>query len=224
MERNIRVMIADDFELLLEDMIETVNAQVDMEVVASASSGKEIIEKAEQTIFDIILMDIEMESVDAGIRATEIILEKNKDAKIIFLTAHETENMVLTAMETGAVDYIVKGSLDKEIIHHIRSAYNGNPILEGRAQATIMKEYKRLQTSEKGLLFFINNITSLTNAEKEIIALLLQKMKIREIAEVRGVEIVTVKTQITGLLQKLGVSRTKIVIKKIKELNLSHLF
>lgn len=224
MTGSIKVMIADDFQLLLEDMTEIVNGQADMEVVASANNGKEIIEYSEQIDYDIILMDIEMENRISGIIATEIILGKNKEAKIIFLTAHETEDMVLTAMGTGAVDYIVKGSPEEDIIHHIRSAYNGKPIMEGKVQAIIMKEYKRLQMSEKGLLFFINNISNLTNAEKEIIRLLLKKMKIREIAQKRGVEMVTVKTQITGLLQKLGVSRTKEVIKKITELNLTHLF
>lgn len=224
MKSLIKVMIADDFQLLLEDMIEIVNHQPDMEVVASANSGKEIIAQAEREVYDIILMDIEMESTISGIIATEIILKKNQDAKIIFLTAHETKDMILTAMGTGAVDYIVKGSPEEEIIHHIRSAYNGKPIMEGKVQAIIMQEYKRLQISEKGLLFFINNISNLTNAEKEIIRLLLQKMKIREIAQIRGVEMVTVKTQITGLLQKLGVSRTKEVVKKITDLNLTHLF
>lgn len=224
MKSLIKVMIADDFQLLLEDMIEIVNHQPDMEVVASANSGKEIIAQAERTDFDIILMDIEMESTISGIIATEIILKKNKDAKIIFLTAHERKDMVLTAMGTGAVDYIVKGSPEDEIIHHIRSAYNGLPIMEGKVQAIIMQEYKRLQMSEKSLLFFINNISNLTNAEKEIIRLLLQKKKIREIAQIRGVEMVTVKTQITGLLQKLGISRTKEVVRKITDLNLTHLF
>lgn len=224
MREPIKVMIAEDFQILLEDMIEIVNAQGDMEVVASANSGKEIVLLSGQTEFDIILMDIEMESTISGIIATEAILRKKKDAKIIFLTAHETEEMVLSAMSTGAIDYIIKGSPEEDIIHHIRRAYSNQPIMEGKVQAIIMQEYKRLQMSEKGLLFFINNISQLTNAEREIIRLLLQKKKVREIAQIRSVEVVTVKTQITGLLQKLGVSRSKEVVKKIMDLNLSHLF
>lgn len=220
----IRIIIADDFKLLREDMTEIINAQPDMIVVAIAQDGKEIVKCAEENDYDIILMDIEMESTYSGIIATEIIKNRNKDAKIIFLTAHETDQMILSAMGTGAIDYIVKGSPEEQIIHHIRSAYNGNPIMAGKVQKIIMKEYKRLQMSEKSLLFFINNISELTPTEKEIIGLLLKKMKVREIAEERGVEVVTIKTQITKLLQKLGAKRTKEIVKQIIDLNLTHLF
>lgn len=80
-----------------------------MEVVGLAASGREVCQMAETTDFDIILMDIEMESLKAGIEATEQILSVKPDAKVIFLTAHETEDMVLTSMGAGAVDYLVKG-------------------------------------------------------------------------------------------------------------------
>lgn len=224
MNERIRIMIADDFKLLLEDMTEIVNRQSDMVVVATASSGKEIIQLAEEKDYDIILMDIEMENTSAGIDATRIIREKNQDARIIFLTAHGTRDVILSAMGTGAIDYIVKGIEEEEILHHIRSVHIGKSLMERKIQEVIMGEYKRLQQSEKGLLFFIKNISNLTIAEREIIQLLLKKMKVKEIAVERGVEIVTIKTQINGLLKKFGVSRTKTIVKKIKELNISHLF
>lgn len=217
-------MIADDFQLLLEDMTELINNQEDMKVVHTATSGKEIVALAEKQAHDIILMDIEMEDMTAGIAATEKIREKNKDEKIIFLTAHETRDIILTAMGAGAVDYIVKGTADDEILNHIRHAYNGHSLMEGKIQALVMQEYKRLQQSERSLLFFINNISDLTHTEKELIRYLLKGMKVKEIAKERMVEVVTVKSQINKLLKKLGVSRTKEIVKMINDLNLSHLF
>lgn len=80
----IRIMIADDFPLLLEDMCELIDRQEDMEVVGTANSGKKIIELARETEFDIILMDIEMESVNAGITATEQLREQLGDINVIF--------------------------------------------------------------------------------------------------------------------------------------------
>ncbi len=100
-------MIADDFELLREDMRELIDRQEDMEVVGTAGSGKGIVELAADTEFDIILMDIEMENPNAGITATEQIREMLGNANIIFLTVHDTNEMILTAMGAGAVDYLV---------------------------------------------------------------------------------------------------------------------
>ena len=220
----IKIMIADDFQVLLEDLTELINGEPDMEVVGTANSGAEITEKAACTDYDLILMDIEMEDATAGIRATDVIRSQKADAKIIFLTAHETKDVILTAMGTGAVDYIVKGMPDEDILLHIRHAHMGRSLMERNVHDLMMQEYKRLQQSEKSLLFFIHNISNLTKVEKEVIRYLLQDMKVKEIANRRDVEIVTVKSQINSLLKKLGVSRTKEITTIINDLNLNHLF
>ena len=223
-EEKIRIMIADDFPLLLEDMCELIDKQSDMEVVGTANSGKRIVELAKETEFDIILMDIEMENLNAGITATEEIREQLGNASIIFLTVHDTNEMILTAMDAGAVDYIVKGCGEEEILNHIRNAYAGNPIMERKVHDVVMQEYVRLQKSEKSLLFFINNLSQLTATERALIKKLLEGKTVKEIAKERCVETVTVKTQIKGLLRKFGCNRTKEVIKIISDLNITHLF
>ena len=103
----IRILVAEDFDLLREDLCDTINQQTDMNVVGCASTGREMETLARQIPADLILMDIEMETTTAGIRATEHILECNPELKVIFLTAHETDNMILTSMGAGAGDYIV---------------------------------------------------------------------------------------------------------------------
>ncbi|MEG0754505.1 MAG: response regulator transcription factor, partial [Angelakisella sp.] len=114
----IRVLIAEDFDLLREDLTETLAAQPDITVVGSASSGAAIVELAKTTPCDIVLMDIEMERLNAGILAAEEIRDFAPNIKVIFLTAHETKQMILTAMGTGAVDYVVKGCPDEELLQH----------------------------------------------------------------------------------------------------------
>lgn len=224
MADKIKLMIADDFPLLREDMCELISKQPDMEVIAAAENGRGIVELAKKYPCDIILMDIEMENMNAGIIAAEQILDETEGIGIIFLTAHETNEMILTAMGAGAVDYIVKGCSSEEILKHIRSAYEGNPIMMRHVHQTVMQEYARLQRSEKSLLFFINNISKLTAAERELVKLLLQGKKVNRIAEERCVATVTIKTQIKGLLRKFGCSRTKEIVEIINDLNISHLF
>lgn len=224
MREKIKIMVAEDFELLREDLCDLINAQKDMEVVGDAATGDEIVKLASEKDCDIILMDIEMENTTAGIAAAELIHEHRPQQKIIFLTAHETDNMIFTAMGTGAVDYIVKGRSEEDLLYHIRRAHEGNPVMETKIQAKIMQEYSRLQQSERSLLFFINSVAQLTRAERELVQLLLQDKKVNEIATIRCVEPITVKTQIKGLLRKFGCSRSKEIVKMIHKLNLTHLF
>ena len=174
--------------------------------------------------YDLILMDIEMETMNAGIVATETIRDQNPEAEVIFLTAHETKEMIVTAMGAGAQDYLVKGCEDEEILYHIRCALMGNPVMSNKIHETVMQEYARLQKSERSLLFFINNISKLTSTEREMIRFLLQGYKVHEIAEARCVEVSTIKTQIKGLLRKFGCSRTKEIVQIIRDLNIEHLF
>lgn len=220
----IKVAIVEDFELIREDLKELIDSQEDMQVVWAAETGVQAVELAEKEATDIILMDIEMETINAGILAAEKIRDKNSEQKIIFMTAHETNEMIITAMGTEAVDYLVKGEDSEEILSHIRNAFAGRATMNSRIQETIMREYSRLQRSERSLLFFIHNVSQLTAAERELVKLLLEGMKVKEIAQVRCVEMITVKTQIKSLLRKFGCSRTKEIVSMIRDLNLSHLF
>ncbi len=224
MDKKIRILIADDFELLREDMIELINRQQDMEIVGSASSGREIVELAKKEDFDLILMDIEMEQMNAGILAAEKIKQENPDGEIIFLTAHETKEMIVTAMGVGAADYIVKGCSEEEVLHHIRCVVEGHPMMESKVHEAVMQEYARLRKSEHSLLFFITNLSQLTATERQMIKLLLQGYKTSEIAQIRCVENSTIKTQIKGLLRKFGCNRTKEIVQMIRDLNIEHLF
>ncbi len=219
----IQVAVVEDFDLIREDLCELIGRQGDMEVAWQVSSGQAAVEHARKEQADIILMDIEMETVNAGIVATEQIRERNPEQKVVFLTVHETNSVIIAAMGTGAVDYVVKGCSEEELLNHIRNAYAGKPVMEARIQETVMREYSRLQRSEKSLMFFINNVSQLTTAERELVKLLLEGKKVREIAQIRCVEMITVKTQIKGLLRKFGCARTKEIVVMIQELNISHL-
>lgn len=224
MERKMKIIIVDDFPLLVEDMAEYIQSQPDMEVVRTANSGEELLSFYKDTDYDLILLDIEMETVNAGLMAAETIRDHHKEAKIIFLTAHETQQFILTAMALGAVDYIVKGTDYEDIGLHIRKAFAGHPILESKVQDVIMLEYKRLKRTEKSLMNFIHTVSLLTPAERELIKLLLRHYTVSEIAKERSVEMVTVKTQVKSLLRKFEVSRSKEIVKIINELNIGYLF
>ncbi len=222
--RKIQVMVAEDIPLLLEDFCDTVSRAGDMEIAGAALTGQEITRLAQERDCDVILMDIEMETMQAGILAAEAIHRRKPEVKIIFLTAHETEDIILSAMASGAVDYVVKGCEEELLLEHIRKAYADEPALERHVQQIVMREYSRLHQSERSLIFFISNVARLTPAERELVRLLLQGLKVQEIAQARCVEVVTVKTQIKGLLNKFGCTRTKEIVALIRQMGLEHLF
>ena len=217
--RKIQVMVAEDIPLLLEDFCDTVSRAGDMEIAGAALTGQEITRLAQERDCDVILMDIEMETMQAGILAAEAIHQRKPEVKIIFLTAHETEDIILSAMASGAVDYVVKGCEEEVLLEHIRKAYADEPALERHVQQIVMREYSRLHQSERSLI----NVARLTPAERELVRLLLQGLKVQEIAQARCVEVVTVKTQIKGLLNKFGCTRTKEIVALIRQMGLEHL-
>src|SRR5699024_5207881 len=102
-----------------------------------------------------ILMDIEMEHTTAGIEATRKIRDCQDNAKIIFLTAHATDDIIIQAMATGAIDYIVKGMPEEELLQHIRSAYKGKSLMANDVKEIVMREYSRLKATEENLIEFI---------------------------------------------------------------------
>ena len=215
-------MIADDFDILREDLKENLES-LGYCVSKCVSSALDAVNEYDESI-DIVLMDIEMEESDSGIKAAEAILDKYKDAKIIYLTSHDSDEMIMTAFATGAEDFIVKGVSAQEIKEHIDAVYNNKPQLDDRVRNIVMCEYKRLRQSEQNLLYFIKHISSLTPTEKDLIHCFLLNMKVREIASQRNVELSTVKSQIRTLLQKFGCSRSKEIVVIIKGLGLEHLF
>ncbi len=224
MDSKIKVLIAEDFPIIRANFIRLINQCDDMEVVGAAASGKEIVELARSVPADILLMDMEMEKIDSGIEAAKQIYKEHIDVDIIFLTVHETDDLIFSALSCGAVDYIIKTEPDEVILEHIRNAYNGTPSLIPQIQNRVYAEFSRLKRSEQSLLYFVNNITSLTPAERDLIHLLLEDKKVSEIAQIRSVEVVTVKTQIQGILRKFQCRRTKDIVNSLRELGLDKLF
>lgn len=221
---SIRIIVAEDNDVLREDLCQELNGQPDFTVVATAASGAGAVEAALATEFDVILLDIEMETIQAGIDAASRIHPQKPDAKIIYLTAHDNDDMILTAMATGAVDYFVKGSQDEWLFEHIRMAYAGNPTMSEHTQRVMLREYSRLRRNETSLLYFVNTLSLLTPTERELVRYLLQGLNARQISEVRVVGQDTVKTQIHSIREKFGCSRTKEIVLRIRELGLEYLF
>lgn len=222
--KKIRVLIAEDIEVLRNNLKEMLEADIEIEVVAQASSGREAVALALQHKPEIILMDIEMEDATAGISAANRIFASNPAIKIIFLTMHEDDFTIINAMATGAVDYIIKTADCKNAIEHIKKAHKDAIEMDRVIQKVLHGEFVKLSKSRNDQLDFIRKVMQVTTCEKEIIRLLLKNKKTSEIAAARFVEPVTIKKQIGMILKKFEVRRSKEIVHTIRELEMESLF
>lgn len=216
----IKVLIAEDMEPIRKRYVKILNSAGDMEVCADVGSGEEAVKQQSLQNADVILMDIEMETADAGIRAAQKIFQKDRHVKIIILTVYEEDELIFTAFQMGVCDYILKNAQPEEIMQSIRDAYENRSPLRPEIASKILGEFKRVRSCENSFLLAVNIVTSLTSTELEILDLLIQHKTRAEICEIRHVEMSTIKSQIHEILKKFDLVSTGEVVSLIDRMGL----
>jgi DNA-binding NarL/FixJ family response regulator len=120
----ITVLLADDHAVLRDGLRFLLEAQGDIQIVATASNGQEAVEQASLNCPDVILMDISMPVMN-GIEATKKIIELCKETKVAILSMHHTAEYRQRALEAGAAGYLMKDSAGKELITAVRALHQG---------------------------------------------------------------------------------------------------
>lgn len=197
-----RILLADDHEMVRIGVSAYLQAQEDMEVIGEAVNGEEAVSLALELRPDIILMDMVMPVMN-GAEATAKILEQWPQAKIMIVTSFLDDDKVYPALKAGAVSYILKTSKASRIADSIRETMNGTPVLEPEVMSKMMKQFRHDRVLHE----------ELTDREMEILLLLAKGYTNQEIAEELFIALKTVKTHVSNLLAKLEVhDRTQAVI------------
>lgn len=222
MSEKIKVVVAEDMEPIRRLYCRMIDESEDMEIVGSAGSGAEAVDIIRQRHPDVVLLDIEMETRDAGLRAAEVILEEEKDPpKIIILTVYEEDEMILTAFRLGVSNYLMKNAPKEEVLQGIRDAYCGMPKLSSAISQTIVGDYKKTRNYETSLLFAVQMITELSVSEIELLKLFYEGKTRREICRLRHVEMSTVKSQVHSILKKFEKNSIEEVVDSIRRENIA---
>ncbi|ADU31354.1 response regulator transcription factor [Evansella cellulosilytica] len=204
----IKVLFADDHEMVRIGVSSYLSAQKDIDVVAEANDGDEAVDLALQLKPDIILMDLVMKRMD-GIEATKNIIEKWPEAKIIIVTSFLDDEKVYPALEAGATSYMLKTSKAKDIADAIRATYGGQSILEPEVTGKIMSQMRKKQEAHLH--------DQLTEREMEVLKLMTEGKANQEIADELYIALKTVKVHVSNILNKLEVhDRTQAVIYAFK--------
>ncbi|KGR74067.1 response regulator transcription factor [Ureibacillus sinduriensis] len=200
----IRILIADDHEMVRIGVSAYLSAQADMTVVGEAANGQQAVEKALELKPDIILMDNVM-PIMTGAEATAQILKQWPDAKIMMVTSFLDDDKVYPALEAGAVSYILKTSNAKQIAEAIRKTINGETVLEPEVTT---KMISRMRGNANTALHEL-----LTERETEVLLLVAQGKTNQDIADELFIALKTVKTHVSNILAKLDVQdRTQAVV------------
>ncbi|WP_405102792.1 response regulator [Oceanobacillus sp. FSL H7-0719] len=200
----IKVLFADDHEMVRIGVSAYLSAQPDIDIIAEADDGAPAVKLALELKPDIILMDLVMKEMD-GIEATKKIIEAWPEAKIIIVTSFLDDEKVYPALEVGATSYLLKTSKADEIAKAIRATYNGQSILEPEVAGKIMH---RMRNKNEILPH-----EQLTEREKEILLLIAKGKTNQEIADELFIALKTVKVHVSNVLGKLEVQdRTQAVI------------
>ncbi|MBP1969481.1 NarL family two-component system response regulator LiaR [Virgibacillus natechei] len=204
----IKILFADDHEMVRIGVSSYLSAQLDMEVVAEADDGGPAVEKALEVKPDIILMDLVMKEMD-GIEATSQIIAQWPEAKIIIVTSFLDDEKVYPALEAGATSYMLKTSKASEIAKAVRATYEGQSILEPEVTGKIMNRMREKPAE--------NLHDQLTDREMEILLLVAQGKTNQETADELFIAVKTVKVHVSNILGKLEVQdRTQAVIYAFK--------
>lgn len=206
----IKVLLIDDHHLVRKGIRLLLEDTEDIEVVGEAGNGKEGLEKMKELQPDLALVDISMPEMN-GI---EMVWEAKKQfpqVKSLILSMHNSEEYILQSLDAGAYGYILKDSTQEDMLRAIREVSKGERFFSGAVTNLIINAYMNLnkqvqhQSDKKK--------TSLSDREKEIIALLIDGLNSKEIAEKLDLSVRTVDNHRANIMKRLQVRNTAELVK-----------
>ena len=192
----IKVLIADDHQLLIDGITTTLEDEQNIEIVAGVNNGKQVLDYLKNNAVDIILMDINMPEMD-GLECTKTVLKEFPNCKIIAISQYNERRLIKQMVKNGASGYLLKDSSKRELVGAINSVASGFPFFSDRLSTN--PAFSLDKKKKPNPLFF-----SLTEREKEILILICKEFSSQEISEKLMISFHTVESHRANLMLKSG--------------------
>ncbi len=197
--RTIRVLLADDHNLIRAGLRLVVSQQTDFQVAGEADNGRQAVALAEQLKPDVVVMDIKMPDLN-GIEACRQIRDALPDTEVVMLSMHSDEAYVLRALKAGARAYLLKDSAEADLARAIRAAVDGKSFFSPAVGKVLLEDYMRkLQRTGAE-----DSYELLSPREREILQLVAEGKSSKEIANLLNLSVYTVETHRAKIMQKLN--------------------
>lgn len=191
----IRVVVVDDHALVRSGLENILLLYADIELVGQAESGEAAIAVCEQTRPDVVLMDLVMPGL-SGVTTTEEILRRRPDTRVLALTSFSDTEWVESAVSAGAIGYLMKNVSGDQLVTAIRAAHAGRATLAPEAVEALIHAVQTRDTAGQDL----------TRRERQVLALMAEGLTNPDIADRLRISLSTVKTHVSTIIAKLGVS------------------
>jgi len=198
-------MIADDHPIVRDGIRRLLSLEEDIEVVAEAGDGHEVLELLQNMEVDIILLDLRMPGMD-GLTALQRLQASGRKIRVIVLTASEDKNEFVQAMKFGCSGIVLKQTAPEMIVKSIRKVYGGEIWLDSHTTAAVMRQFSNPLDSNNSSGGRGRERSPLSTREREIVTLVAQGYKNKEMAEKMFISEQTVKNHLHNIFDKLGVS------------------
>lgn len=204
----IKVIVADDHDIVRFGICSVLNSVDDIEVIGEASDGDEAISLYMDKKPDVALIDITMPGKD-GIETTTEILKQDPEAKILILTMHINEDYLNQAIKAGSLGYLLKNCEKEELFNGVRSVADGRKVFSSSVSKLITESYiSKIKDNRPVATSTSSQDIKLTKREREILGLIADGLTSQEIAENLFISPRTVETHRANLLQKLDIKNT----------------
>ena len=208
----IKILIADDQELIRQSLMIILDNVPDFEVVDCVADGMEVMASVKEEKPDVILMDIRMPRMD-GVVCTQRLKELYPDIKIIILTTFDDDEYVFNALKFGASGYLLKGISMKELSDAIRKVYNGTAMINEDIASKVLRLFSRMAQSNVAIRVEDRLTEDLKPHEWDIIVLVGSGLSNKEIASRLNLSEGTVRNSLSNILSKLQLrDRTQLAI------------
>ena len=201
----IRLVIADDHPIVRAGVRKLLTLEADMEIVGEAGDGREVVEMVQRVDPDVVLLDLRMPGLD-GLSVLQQLEQSNLRTRVIVLTASDDKNEFVQAMKLGCSGIVLKQTAPELIVKSIRRVYAGEIWLDSHMSAAVMRQFAAPAADVPAAADRCRERSPLSQRELEIVSLVAQGLRNKEMAEKMFISEQTVKNHLHNIFRKLDVS------------------